>query len=35
MEDVLISTRKENYFDFDVSKSTNTVVHFDEKGGNL
>ena len=24
-----------NYFDSDMSNSTNTVVHLDEKGGNL
>jgi hypothetical protein len=24
-----------NYFDSDMSNSTNTVVHFDEKSGNL
>jgi len=24
-----------NYFDFDMSNSTNTVAHFDEKSGNL
>ena len=24
-----------NYFDSDMSNSTNTVIHFDEKGGHL
>jgi hypothetical protein len=24
-----------NYFDSDISNSTNTVIHFDEKGGNI